>query len=196
MILGLTGGIASGKSTVSNYLKVKGLKIVDLDKISHKVLGKNKPAAKKAMKAFGKEFFVDGRLDRHLLGRYCFENSERTSLLNSIVHPFIYEEMEKQLEQYKDAPIIVLDAPLLIEAGLYKRCDKVMLVISSEEIRILRAIKRSNLSKLEVQKRIERQLSDEERKQYAHYIIDNEGTIDETLKQIDEILKELNYEQK
>ena len=73
MILGLTGGIASGKSTVSNYLKVKGLKIVDLDKISHKVLGKNKPAAKKAMKAFGKEFFVDGRLDRHLLGRFLLK---------------------------------------------------------------------------------------------------------------------------
>ncbi|MBE7092313.1 MAG: dephospho-CoA kinase [Clostridiales bacterium] len=194
MILGLTGGIASGKSTVSNYLKLKGLPVVDLDKIAHKVLGKNKPATKKLMKAFGKEFFVDGRLDRQLLGRYCFDNASRTELLNSIVHPYIYEEMEKQMEENKNAPILVLDAPLLIEAGLYKRCQKVMLVISSEETRIQRAIKRSNLSKLEVQKRMERQLSDEERKKYADYIIDNEGTIQETLKQIDGILKELNYE--
>ena len=154
MILGLTGGIASGKSTASNYLKSKGIAIVDLDKISHKVLGKNKPASKQVMKAFGKEFFIDGRLDRHKLGRYCFENQERTALLNSIVHPFIYEEMEKQLEENKDAPIVILDAPLLIEAQLYKRCDKVMLVVSCEEQRILRAIKRSNLSKLEVQKRM------------------------------------------
>ena len=164
MILGLTGGIASGKSTVSNYLKQKGIPIVDLDKISHKVLGKNKPCTKQVMKAFGKEFFIDGRLDRQKLGRHCFENAERTALLNSIVHPFIYEEMEKQLNENEDAPILVLDAPLLIEAQLYKKCDKVMLVISCEEQRILRAIKRSNLSKLEVQKRMERQLSDEERK--------------------------------
>ena len=194
MILGLTGGIASGKSTVSNYLKLKGIPVVDLDKISHKVLGKNKPATKKIMKAFGKEFFVDGRLDRQLLGRYCFENKERTGLLNSIVHPFVYEEMEKQLEENKNAKLVVLDAPLLIEAELYKRCEKVLLVISSEATRIDRAIKRSNLSKLEVQKRMEQQLSDDERKKYANYIIDNEGTIEETLKQIDDILKELDYE--
>ncbi len=194
MILGLTGGIASGKSTVSNYLKNKGIPIVDADKISHKVLGKNKPATKQVMKTFGKEFFVDGRLDRHKLGRHCFENKERTALLNSIVHPFIYEEMEKQLKENNDAPIVVLDAPLLIEAQLYKKCHKVMLVVSCEEQRILRAIKRSNLSKLEVQKRMERQLTDEERKKYAHFVIDNNGTMQETFNQIDEILKELNYE--
>lgn len=194
MILGLTGGIASGKSTVSNYLKLKGIPVVDLDKISHKVLGKNKPATKQVIKAFGKDFFIDGRLDRQKLGRFCFENKERTQTLNSIVHPFIYEEMEKQLEDNKDAKILVLDAPLLIEAELYKRCNKVMLVISSETTRIDRAIKRSNLSKLEVQKRMERQLSDEERKKYAHYIIDNEGALEDTFKQIDEILKELDYE--
>lgn len=194
MILGLTGGIAAGKSTVSNYLKNKGIPIVDADKISHKVLGKNKPCTKQVMKAFGEEFFIDGRLDRQKLGRHCFENKERTALLNSIVHPFIYEEMEKQLAENKDAPIVILDAPLLIEAGLYKRCDKVMLVVSSEEQRILRAIKRSNLSKLEVQKRMERQMTDEERKKYAHYIIDNNGELQQTFNQLNEILKELNYE--
>lgn len=194
MILGLTGGIAAGKSTVSNYLKNKGIPIVDADKISHKVLGKNKPCTKEVMKAFGKEFFVDGRLDRQKLGRHCFENKERTELLNSIVHPFVYEEMEKQLAENKDAPIVILDAPLLIEAELYKRCQKVMLVVSSEEQRILRAIKRSNLSKLEIQKRMERQLSDEERKKYADFIIDNNGELQQTFQQLDEILKELNYE--
>ena len=194
MILGLTGGIAAGKSTVSNYLKNKGIPIVDADKISHKVLGKGKPCAKQVKKAFGQEFFVDGRLDRHKLGRFCFENKERTELLNSIVHPFIYEEMEKQLAENKDAPIVILDAPLLIESELYKRCDKVMLVVSCEEQRILRAIKRSNLSKLEVQKRMERQLSDDQRKKYADFIIDNNGELQETFDQIDKILKELNYE--
>ncbi len=194
MILGLTGGIASGKSTVSNYLKNKGIPVVDLDKISHKVLGKDKPCTKQVKKAFGKDFFVDGRLDRQKLGKFCFENKERTELLNSIVHPFIYEEMEKQLTENKDAPIVILDAPLLIEAELYKRCHKVILVISSEETRITRAIKRSNLSKLEVQKRMERQLSDEERKKYADFIIDNNGELQQTFQQLDEILKELNYE--
>ncbi len=194
MILGITGGIASGKSTVSNYLKSKNIPIVDADAISHKIMGKGKPALKLIEEEFGEIFFVDGRLDRQKLGQYCFQNKERTEKLNSIVHPLIFEEMEKQLEAYKDAPITVLDAPLLIESGLNKRCDKVAIVVCSRGKRIDRAIKRSNLPKLEIQKRMRQQMSDDERKKYADYIISNNSTLESTFKQVDKILKELNYE--
>jgi dephospho-CoA kinase len=191
MILGLTGGIASGKSTVSNYLKSKNIPIVDCDAIGHKVLNKGSEGAKQIEKAFGKKFFKEGRLDRQLLATYCFENEERTALLNSIVHPLIFAEMEAQLESHKYKPIVVLDAPLLIEAGLHKRCDKVLLVICAEETRILRGIKRSNLSQMDMRNRINRQLKDHERKEYAHYVIDNGGALEKTFEQVDKILKEL-----
>ena len=194
MIIGLTGGIASGKSTISTYLRLKGIPIVDADAISHKVLGKDKPALELLRKEFGDGFFVDGRLDRQLLGQYCFQDAERTRKLNSIVHPFIFEELERQLDENKDAPLTVLDAPLLIEAGLYKRCEKVVIVVCSRGKRIERAIKRSNLPKLEIQKRMRQQLSDTERRKYADYVIDNNSTVEHAYRQVDKILKELGYE--
>ena len=194
MILGVTGGIASGKSTVSGYLKSKNIPIVDADAISHKVMGKGKPVLKIIEEEFGSMFFVDGRLDRQMLGQYCFQSKERVEKLNSIVHPFIFQEMEKQLEGNKEAPIVVLDAPLLIEAGLYKRCDKVLIVTCTRGKREARAIKRSNLPKLEVRKRMDQQIPDSERKKYADYVILNNGTIENTFKQVDKVLKELGYE--
>ena len=191
MILGITGGIASGKSTVSAHLKSKNIPIVDADAISKKIAGKGTPGAEAILKEFGPEFFVDGRIDRQKLGRYCFDNEERTQKLNSILHPLIFAEIEAQLEKYKDEPITVLDAPLLIESGLYERCDKVLVVSCPKEKRIVRAIKRSNLPKLEVQKRMERQISEKERKKYADFVIDNSGSVEKTLKQTDKVLKEL-----
>lgn len=195
MILGITGGIASGKSTVSNYLKSKNIPVVDADAISHKVMGKGKPVLKDIEKEFGEMFFVDGRLDRQLLGQYCFQDAKRVEKLNSIVHPYIFEEMENQLEMHKDAPITILDAPLLIESGLHKRCDKVMIITCTRGKRLIRAIKRSNISKLEVQKRMDRQMPDSEREKYADYIIKNNSTLENTFKQVDKVLKELNYEE-
>lgn len=194
MILGITGGIASGKSTVSAYLRSKNIPIVDADAISHKVMGKGKPVLKIIEEEFGPQFFVDGRLDRQLLGQYCFRDEARVEKLNSIVHPFIFEEMEKQLQEHKDAPIVVLDAPLLIEAELYKRCDKVMVVTCSRGKRITRAIKRSNLPKLEIRKRMKQQIPENERLKYADYVIKNNSTIEKTFLQVDKVLKELNYE--
>lgn len=194
MILGITGGIASGKSTVSAYLRSKNIPIVDADAISHKVMGKGKPVLKLIEEEFGPQFFVDGRLDRQLLGTYCFQDEKRVEKLNSIVHPFIFEEIENQLKTYKDAPLIVLDAPLLIESELYKRCDKVMVVICRRGKRIARAIKRSNLPKIEVRKRMKQQIPERERLKFADFVIKNNSTVEKTLQQVDKALKELNYE--
>lgn len=194
MILGITGGIASGKSTVSEYLRSKNIPIVDADAISHNVMAKGKPVLKLIEEEFGSRFFLDGRLDRQSLGVYCFQDEKRVEKLNSIVHPFIFEEMEKQFEEYKNEPLVVLDAPLLIESDLYKRCDKIMVVTCRQHKRIARAVKRSNLSKIEIRKRIKRQITERERLKYADFVIKNNGTIEKTFQQVDKVLKELNYE--
>ena len=195
MILGVTGGIASGKSTVSGYLKSKNLPIVDADAISHKITGKNSVGAKAIKKAFGEEFFVCGRLDRQKLGQFCFGNKERTRQLNSILHPLIIEEIDRELNllQQKNCPIIILDVPLLFESGLDKKCNKTLCVICEKETRVSRAMARSKISRLEVLARIENQMSDQERSSKSDFVIDNNGTIDETVKQIDKVLEELNY---
>ena len=195
MILGVTGGIASGKSTVSGYLKSKNLPIVDADAISHKITGKNAKGAKAIKSAFGEDFFIDGRLDRQKLGQFCFGNQERTELLNSILHPLIIEEMDKELTEFQQQnhPIIILDVPLLFESGLDKKCHKTLAVVCEKETRVARAMARSKISRLEVLARIENQMSDQERVSKADFVIDNNGTIENTVSQIDKVLEELNY---
>ena len=184
---------SAGKVTPRISIAAQGKRVVIYNS-EYPGAGEAVPLSDQDHATTAQRFFVDGRLDRQKLGRFCFENEERTQKLNAIVHPLIFEEMEKQLEKHKDAPITVLDAPLLIESGLHKRCDKVMIVTCSRGKRVERAIKRSNLPKLEIQKRMSRQMPDSERKQYADYVISNNGTLEKTFEQVDKVLKELNYE--
>ncbi len=195
MILGLTGGIASGKSTVSAYLQQKNIPVIDADKISHKVTVKGSKGAKAILKEFGEEFFVFGRLDRQKLGTYCFNNEERTQALNSILHPLIVEEMLLQTEAAKKtgAKIIVLDVPLLFEANLTHLCDKVLVVVCDTEKRVDRAVKRG-LPREDVLSRINRQVPDSVRTAQADFVLDNNGSMENTLKQMDNILKEIENE--
>jgi len=191
MILGLTGGIAAGKSTVAGVFRSKGVNVVDADLIAHKVVAKGSVGAKMIKKEFGAAFFTDGRLDRQLLATYCFENKERTDKLNSILHPLIIDEIDRQLNEHKNEKLVILDAPLLIEANLQTKCDKVMVVICAQNIRISRAIKRSNITKMEAMKRIERQLPDSERRKYADYVINNSGALEKTIAKVEKIYREL-----
>ncbi len=192
MILGLTGGIASGKSTVSRYFASKGISIVDADAISRDITKKGQKGAEAIREVFGEEFFVCGELDRKKLASFCFGSPENTEKLNALLHPIIIDEIETQLKLHAKEKLTVLDAPLLIESGLHKRCDKVLTVICDRETRIRRAVLRSPISENEVRDRIDRQISDSERIKYSDFIIDNGGTVENTLAQADKILKELN----
>lgn len=193
MIVGLTGGIASGKSTVAEFFRQKGIPVVDADEISRAVTEPDAEGAKAIEESFGSEMFVLKRLDRKKLAAYCFANKERTEKLNSVLHPIIIKEMLRQTEEYEKAgaKTVIWDVPLLFETGLDRYCNKIIAVVCNENTRILRAQKRSDISAEEVKKRISRQMSDGERKKRADYIIDNSGSREDTFLQAQKISEEL-----
>ncbi len=187
MIIGLTGGIASGKSTVSEILKEYGFFVCDADKISKEITQNGKQGAKAIEKTFGKEFFTDGSLNRKKLAELVFLNEESRKTLENILHPIIIDEIKKQLNSQKKP--CILDAPLLIESNLYTLCDKVIVVFCEKELRIKRAMLRDNTNIQDVINRINAQISDEERNRYADYIINNSFTQKDTRQQVEKILK-------
>lgn len=193
MIVGLTGGIASGKSTVADFFRQKGIPVVDADEISHRLTKPNAPGTKAIEAAFGSEMLDCGRLNRKKLAEYCFANKERTEKLNSVLHPLIINEMKNETAEYEKsgAKFVLWDAPLLFESGLDAFCEKVIAVICDENTRIERARKRSDISAEEVKKRISRQMTDGERKERADYIIDNGKSKEETFLQALKISEEL-----
>lgn len=192
MIVGLTGGIASGKSTVADFFRQKGIPVVDADEISHAVTEPDAEGAKAIEENFGNEMFVLKCLDRKKLAAYCFANKERTEKLNSVLHPIIIKEMLRQTEEYEKAgaKTVIWDVPLLFETGLDRYCNKIIAVVCNENTRILRAQKRSDISAEEVKKRISRQMSDGERRKRADYIIDNGKSKEETFLQAEKISEE------
>lgn len=192
MIVGLTGGIASGKSTVAEFFRQKGIPVVDADEISRAVTEPDAEGAKAIEENFGNEMFVLKCLDRKKLAAYCFANKERTEKLNSVLHPIIIKEMLRQTEEYEKAgaKTVIWDVPLLFEAGLDRYCNKIIAVVCNENTRILRAQKRSDISAEEVKKRISRQMSDGERRKRADYIIDNGKSKEETFLQAEKISEE------
>lgn len=191
MIVGLTGGIASGKSTVSAYFAQKGLPVFDADEISRQITQKGGPGAQAIAQGFGRDFFdFDGVLNRKKLAEYVFEDPARTAKLNELLHPVILKELFCRMHKIS-APVKIIDAPLLIESGLDKVCDKVIAVVCETELRIRRAQARDGLSREEILARISRQTNDSVRRQKADFIIDNSGTLAQTLRQADAIIQKL-----
>ena len=193
MILGLTGGIAAGKSTVSAMLREAGCPIVDADGISREITKKGAPGYEAIRRAFGPSFFAGGDLDRKKLAASAFRSPERTKKLNDVLHPLILAEMRRQIEEHQasGAGVIVLDVPLLIESGLVPWCDRVAVVSCETETRIRRAMARNHETREAVEARILRQTSDEEREAIADYIIRNDGSEQETARQVRDMLASL-----
>lgn len=188
MIVGLTGGMAAGKSTVSAYLKKKGYPVVDADAISHELTAPDAAGTKAVAEAFGEEFAPGGVLDRAKLAAWCFEDPVRTEQLNGVLHPLIVREMRARTP--KDG-LCFWDVPLLFESGLENLCDRTVTLVCPKEIRIRRARERDGLTRREVLARLSRQWPDREKKRKADYAIDSRGTEEETLRKIDRLLEEL-----
>lgn len=193
MIIGLTGGIASGKSTVSCVFEQNGCEIIDADDISRKLTQKGQPGALAIEREFGKEFFVCGELDRRKLAEHVFSSKENTQKLNSILHPLIREKILNKIKS-STKDIIILDVPLLFESGLDKICDKTICVVCGEENQILRAKQRSNYSSSDIKNRMNNQLSDEIRCEKSDYIIDSSAQKEKTADYALKILTELKNE--
>ena len=191
-IIGLTGGIGTGKSTVSNYLREQNFAIVDADLISRQVVEPGKPLLKELEEAFGSEIINDdGSLNRKGLAAIVFNDVEQRKLMDSIMHKEILAEMRRCMEDYQNQGThqgIIIDAPLLFEIGLEKWCDQVWLVTADMDIRIQRVCARDNAVPAEVEARIRNQMSDDEKKKLSDEILDNSGTLEELHKQISDLL--------
>lgn len=191
MIIGLTGSIASGKSTVSSMLKEKGFPIVDADIVAREVVEKGEPTLSKIVEVFGEELLVpDGTLNRGKLGEIIFNDPAKRKQLNDIMHPAIRTEMLRQKVEWqnKGAEKIVMDIPLLFESRLQHFVEKILVVSVTDEIQLKRLMERNHLTKEEAMARIQSQLPISEKEKGADAVIYNNGTLDETKKQLDNIL--------
>ena len=187
-VVGITGGIASGKSTVSSYLDSRGVQIIDADKISRNIMKKGKPAYDIVMREFprcGKE----GQIDRRTLGNIVFHDEQQLLKLNRITHPLIIEEIRHLLN--KDEGLFVLDAALLFETGLNELCDKVICVTAPNELRIKRIIKRDGLEKEEAIARIKSQMLDEKRMELCDYVINSDKDIGDLYREVETIFDKM-----
>jgi dephospho-CoA kinase len=195
IIAGLTGGIATGKSTVSSFLKEAGAVIIDADAIARDVVKKDLPAWHEIVKTFGKDVLLpDGEIDRARLGGIIFGDSSKKEILNGIVHPHVIRKVAEQIDKIqKESPgsIVILDVPLLIEAGMDKGLDAVILVYAPEELQLIRIIERDGLSHEDALLRVRSQIPIEKKREFATIIIDNSGTIEETKKRSIDILNRL-----
>lgn len=186
MIIGLTGGIASGKSTVSNYLAELGAIIIDADKIAHEIMEKGKTAYWQVIEAFGREILAEnGEIDRSRLGKIVFNNLEKKKILEEITHPQVIREMREKIEEYRaENKVIVLDVPLLFEAGLDIMVDETWVVYVDRETQLQRLIARDGLSYEEANKRIQAQMSLEKKRVLADFVINNKGNIEDLKRQV------------
>lgn len=185
MIIGLTGNIASGKSTVGGYLQSLGAKVIDADRIAREIVLPNTPALKEIVLSFGSGVLnEDLTLDRKKLAAIVFNNPQARKKLEQITHPRIEEEIKRQIEYFSKSAVIILEVPLLIEVGWHKWVDQVWLVTVDEGVQIDRLMQRDKLSLEQAQKRIASQMSQQEKMKYADVIIDNSDSPEKIAKKI------------
>lgn len=193
--VGLTGGIASGKTTVARLLSGHGAFVVHADELAHEVIEPGGTAYEEVIERFGREILDKrGYINRSILGQKVFHNAEAREALNAIVHPAVRAEFANRLEDYAPrghAPIAVFDAALLVETGLYTEFHRLVVTRCDSAAQIRRLRQRNNLSAEEARARIDTQLPLERKLSLADYVIDTGGTLRETRKQTDEVYAKL-----
>lgn len=191
----LTGGIATGKSVISEYLKKKGCFVCYSDILAQELMEPGNFVLEKIVEHFGKSIiFPDGRIDRKKLGEIVFNSEEERRFLNNLIHPLVQERKEeivKELEMTGKAKIFVSEAALTIEAGFHPFYHRVIVAHAPLEIRVKRLMERDGIGEELALKKIRSQLPNEEKLKYAHYIIDTSGNIKETLKWTKKVFKAL-----
>lgn len=196
MIIGITGSIGTGKSTVSNYLISKGYSVVDADKISKGAYNIGSNGYKAILEVFGEEILnSNGEVDRKKIKKIVFDNSNMLQRLNMAIHPIIINEIEKEIEILLESQnVVFLDAPLLIETELHKKVDKIIVVACDKNEQINRIIKRDKITADMAISIINSQMSIDEKLKFADYIVYNNSTIENLYSQVDEIILEIKKE--
>jgi dephospho-CoA kinase len=199
ILVGLTGGIASGKSEAARILKKLGAYIIDADEIAHALLEPNTQTWKKVVKSFGTGILrPDQSIDRAVLGRIVFDDPKKLAGLNAILHPFVFAEKERRQKAIAEADpqaVIIFDVPLLIETKTHEKMDKVVVVTVDRKTQLKRLTERNGLSKQEAQKRINAQMPLNEKTKYADYLINSGESLADMeirVRQIFEELKQLS----
>lgn len=188
--LGITGGIGSGKSTVTELLKIQDIPVYIADIESKKLAESSSIIKEKLQKSFGKELYKDGKLDKQLFANIIFKDKDKLALANSIIHPEVYKHYFEWLNMHADSEIIAVESAILYESGMIEYVDKTLLVYTAIEERIKRVILRDGVNRELVVSRINSQMPEEEKAKRSDYIIDNNETISVIVQLID-ILREL-----
>lgn len=195
VIVALTGGMGSGKSTVARMFKDEGAHVIDFDYLARLVVEPDKPAWRDIVNYFGPEILSsDGTLNRSALAEIVFSDDKSRKALERFTHPRIFEERDaliKAIKRKDPFSIVIVDFPLLFELGLDKMFDKVILAYVPRAVQIRRAIKRGCLGKEEAEKRLNAQIAIEEKRSLSDYIIDNQGSLNDTRDQVRKVIREL-----
>ena len=198
--VGLTGSIACGKSTVARMFVEKGAFHIDFDRLAHQVEEPDQPAWRRIVDFFGPGILnPDRTINRARLGAIVFEDREKLETLNGIVHPEVFTAWHRRLDEIRQArpdAIVISDVPLLIEAGMQPLVDIVVLVYVSPEEQIRRLVNRDGCSRREAQVRFASQMSIDAKRQHAHIVIDNQGSVEETQKIVDRVWEDLLEKEK
>ena len=185
--IGLTGGIASGKSSVTQYLRQLGAPVFDADAASRQAVAKGSPGLEQVLQVLGREYALpDGNLDRAKVAAKVFRDPAAKKKLEAVIHKVVWAEAAKFLSREEDqgSPVVFLDVPLLIECGWYEKVDQVWLVSLSREEQVRRAMLRDGASAAQVEARMAAQMSLEAKKKFADLVIDNSGSLGNTKKQV------------
>ena len=195
MRVGLTGGIASGKSTVSALLAEAGAVVIDADLLAREVVARGTTGLDRVVEAFGPEVLTeDGDLDRAKVGAVVFADEEKRRVLEGIVHPLVFERIVELEEAAPEDALVVHDIPLLAESGRADTFDAVVVVDAPAEVQVERMVRDRGWSREDAEARIAAQAGREERRAIASYVIDNTGTLDDLRRRVAEVLDDLRAE--
>lgn len=194
IVLGLTGGIASGKSTADSFFIKKHIPVIDSDLIAHHILDIGEKGYNLVINYFGDQYLAANKtIDRAKLGKLVFNSPKDLAKLNEITHPLIFQEIETKISQHKlgNEPLIIVDAPLLFESGGLSYCDRSLLIAVPEKIQVKRLMARNHLTEAEALKRINSQMPLAQKQKLADYVVTNTGTIKELENKLNELLLKL-----
>ncbi|KZE48817.1 dephospho-CoA kinase [Brevibacillus parabrevis] len=197
MILGLTGGIATGKSTVTGMLRERGIPVIDADQIAREVVEPGKPAYEAIVRHFGRDILLeDGQIDRKGLGEIVFSDESERQKLNAIVHPEVRRVMREEAEaaEANGADIVFMDIPLLFESKLQHMVEKIVVVYAPCDMQLARMMERDELEEEQAQKRLRAQFPIDQKKLEADFLIDNSFSREETERQVEALLAEIRAE--
>lgn len=192
--LGLTGGIASGKSTADEFFKKKKIPIIDSDLIAHKIMEIGQNGYKAVVDYFGTDILNDDQtINRRKLGGIVFNDKAKLKKLNKLTHPLVHQEIKQQMARYRanQEKLVVIDVPLLFESGFESLCNGVLVISITPELQIERLMKRNNFTKKEAIARINNQMPLSEKEKRATYVVANTGTIDDLEKKLSDLLQEI-----